>query len=118
MDLLLKSRGMRMSEHERRAAEKKVTRLEHLEPRAVRLELEFIAEKNRRLDGAKRIEGQLAIPRKTFRAHADGPDVDSALDRLMAKLERQIRDHHGKRRSRSSRKGNRLESAHIEPPET
>lgn len=117
MDVQLKSRGMRMTERERRAAEKKVSHLSHLEPRAIRIELEVITERNPRLDGARRIEGQLAIPRKTFRAHADGPDVESALDRLVDKLERQIRDHHGKRRSRGSRRSNRLESAHIEPPE-
>ena len=48
-------------------------------------------------DGLKMIKAALKIPRKTFRAHAEAPDVPTALDHVAEKLERQIRDHHGKR---------------------
>ncbi|MEX0755789.1 MAG: ribosome-associated translation inhibitor RaiA [Actinomycetota bacterium] len=111
MDLQLKGRGLRLTDQHRRAVDRKRERLERLEPRAVRLEVEIIAEKNPRLDGTKRAEASLVIPRKTFRAHADGPDVQTALSRAESKLERQIRDHHTKRRARMSRTANRLESA-------
>jgi ribosome-associated translation inhibitor RaiA len=40
----------------------------------------------------------LRIPRKTFRAHAEADEVPAAIDLVRAKLERQLRDHHGKKR--------------------
>jgi ribosome-associated translation inhibitor RaiA len=40
------------------------------------------------------------MPRKTFRAHADAPEVVVALDLVSERLERQIRDHHEKKRAR------------------
>ena len=81
MDVLLKGRGHRITEHERQAASKKFAHLEDQEPRAVRVEVEII-DQNPRLGGATRIEATFDIPRKTFRAHAEGPDVDSALDEV------------------------------------
>ena len=78
-----------------------------------RIDLEFIAEHYPRLDGLKRVEAALFIPRKTFRAHAEADDVPTALDRVADKLERQLRDHHGKRRASVHKAG--LESAHLNP---
>ena len=49
-----------------------------MEPRATRIDLEFIAEHYPRLDGLKRVEAALLIPRKTFRAHAEADDVPTA----------------------------------------
>ena len=71
-----------------------------LEPRATRIELEFILEKNPRRAHLMRLEGAIDTPRKTFRAHAEGPDHGKALDLLAERLERQLRDHHEKRRAR------------------
>jgi len=60
--------------------------------------LEVINEHHPRVDGLKRVEASLRIPRKTFRAHAEAEDVSTAMDRVRDKLERQLRDHHRKRR--------------------
>ncbi len=117
MDLVLKGRGTRITEHVRTAASHKLGRLSRLEPRATRMEIEVIAEHNPRRGGAKRIEASLEIPRKTFRAKAEGPDVEAALDQLAERLERQLRDHHGKKRNRVARAANRLESAGTSPRE-
>jgi ribosomal subunit interface protein len=100
MDVVVKGRGTRITDRIRGAAEHKLARLQRMEPRVTRIQVEVIAEPNPRQGGAKRVEAALETARKTFRAHAEAPDVDSALDRLAAKLERQLRDHHGKRRSR------------------
>jgi ribosomal subunit interface protein len=113
MDLRYTGRGIRVTEEMREAAEHKLAHLTHIEPRITRFEIEIIAEHNPRLDGSKRLEGTLVIPRKTFRAHGEAPDVQKALDQLVRRLERQIRDHHGKRRTRMFRKGDGLESAHA-----
>jgi len=117
MDLLLKGRGTRITERVRTAAAHKLGRLSRLEPRAIRMEIEVIAENNPRQGGAKRLEAALETPRKTFRAHAQAPDVESAFDLLAERLERQVRDHHGKRRTRVARPSDRLESAGTSPTE-
>ncbi len=97
MDLSFTGRGVPLSDDIRGQAEHKLARLERLEPRTMRLDLEFVAEHHPSPDGLKLIKAALKIPRKTFRAHAEAPDVLTALDHVAEKLERQIRDHHGKR---------------------
>jgi ribosomal subunit interface protein len=116
MELSLKGRGVRVTEQMRRSAERKLGRLSRMEPRLTRLEVEVIAERNPRLDGTRRVEAALHLPRKTFRAHAEARDVDGALDALAERLERQVRDHHGKRRRRPG-PSLRLESGPSGGPE-
>jgi putative sigma-54 modulation protein len=111
MELTYTGRELQVTDEIRSTAEHKLARLERMEPRTVRVDLEFIAEHHPRLDGVTRIEAAWHIPRKTFRAHAEADDVPSALDLVAEKLERQIRDHHGKRRASLHKAG--LESAHL-----
>ena len=112
MDLTFTGRGLPVTEDLREAAEHKLGRLGKLEPRAIAVDLEFINEHHPKLDGLKRVEASLRIPRKTFFAHAEAPEVFAALDDVVGKLERQVRDHHGKRRSRLHRG---LESVDLSP---
>ena len=100
MDVVVKGRGTRVTDRIRGSAQHKLARLERIEPRATRVDIQVIAEPNAQRVLARRVEAAVATPRKTFRAHAEAGDVDSAIDRLVDKLERQIRDHHGKRRAR------------------
>jgi ribosome-associated translation inhibitor RaiA len=86
-----------------------------MEPRALRLDLEIINEHHPAPDALKRIEAALYTPRKTFRAHAEARDVPSALDDVVHRLERQLRDHHGKRRTLLHRGNGSIESAHPSP---
>jgi putative sigma-54 modulation protein len=113
MELTFTGRDLHVTSRMRETAGHKLARLERMEPRTVRIDLEFIAEHYPTLDGVKRIEAALHIPRKTFRAHAEADDVPTALDRVADKLERQLRDHHGKRRASLHRAG--LESAPPSP---
>ncbi len=112
MDLTYTGRGVQVTEEMRETAEHKLARLGRMEPRTTRIDLTFINEHHPKPDGLKRVEAALRIPRKTFFAHAEAPDVPSALDDVAEKLERQLRDHHGKRRGRKHRG---LESAHVNP---
>jgi ribosomal subunit interface protein len=104
MELTFTGRGLQVTDELRETAEHKLAPLARMEPRTTRVELEFIAEHYPRLDGVKRVEAQLVVPRKTFRAHAEADDVPTAIDRVVERLERQLRDHHGKRRSRMLRR--------------
>jgi ribosomal subunit interface protein len=113
MDVVVKGRGTRVTDRIRGSAEHKLARLQRMEPRVTRIQIEVIAEPNPRQGGAKRVEAALQTARKTFRAHAEASDVESAFDRLAEKLERQLRDHHSKRRARLSSAGKGVPS--IEP---
>jgi ribosomal subunit interface protein len=108
-----KGRGIRLTDEIKRTAEHKLSRLGRMEPRATVLEIEIIARRNPRLHDAFLVEGALVIPRTTFRAHAEAPDVPSAVDRLAERLERQVRDHHSRRRTRPAGRSDGLESAHA-----
>jgi len=56
MDLVLNGRGTRITDRVREVAEHKLGRLERMEPRVTRLQIEIISEKNPRLGGAHRVE--------------------------------------------------------------
>jgi len=113
MDLQLKGRGTRITERLRQAVEHKLARLERLEPKLTRLQIEVISERSPRRGGARRVEAVADTPRKTFRAHADASEVEAALDLVADKLERQIRDHHQKRRARLIAGASRVKSAQV-----
>lgn len=110
MEVVLKGRGERITDPVRDMVDRKVRKLSRLEPRAVRVEVEIIPERNPRLDGAKRVEARLDIPKKSFRAHAEDRDLETAVDETVERLERQLRDFRGKRRADHRHAGNRLES--------
>jgi ribosomal subunit interface protein len=103
MDLSFTGRGVQVTEDIRLAAERKLAPLERIEPRTTRIELEVINEHHPNFDGLKRVEAALVIPRKTFRVHAEGGDVPTAIDRVKDKLERQLRDYHGRKRPKNRR---------------
>ncbi|MEX0984631.1 MAG: ribosome-associated translation inhibitor RaiA [Actinomycetota bacterium] len=98
MEMTYTGRGVDVTDEIRATAEHKLAPLARIEPRISLLALEVINEHHPRPDGQKRVEAALRIPRKTFRAHAEAQDVPSAIDLVREKLERQLRDHHGRRR--------------------
>jgi ribosomal subunit interface protein len=118
MDLHLIGRGTRITDQLRQTAEHKLARLERMDPKLSRLEIEVISEKNPRQGGVRRVEAVADTPRKTFRARADAPEVEAALDVIAEKLERQIRDHHKKRRARLIAGASRVKSAQATPERT
>jgi putative sigma-54 modulation protein len=100
MDLTFVGRGLPITDELREAAHHKLSKLERIEPRVQRIDLEFSSEHHRTFDGIRRVEASLRIPRKTFRASMEATDVQASLDGVADKLERQLRDHHGRRRTR------------------
>jgi ribosomal subunit interface protein len=115
MELVVRGRGVRVTEQLRGTVRRKLDKLARIEPRAVRVEVEVISERNPRQDGAKRMEATLETPRHTFRARAQARDVDLGLDQLVERLERQVRDHREKRRNQILDGANRLKSARTSP---
>jgi ribosomal subunit interface protein len=106
MDLVLKGRGIRITDKVRLAAEHKLRRLDRRRrPLVQRLEVEVIGERNPRIGQSHRVEIACETPHHTFHAAGAGPDVDTALDSVVARLERQIATYRSKRATRSSAKG-------------
>ena len=115
MELVLKGRGVRITDQIRNTTEHKLAKIARLEPRVTRVEVELIEERDRRTGASHRVEVAADTSRQVFRAEGAGPDVESALDQVVGHLERQISHHRGKLRDRWTRKGNRLQSPRTSP---
>jgi ribosomal subunit interface protein len=109
MDVVVKSRHCDVTEEFRAYVAEKITRLEKLDDRVIRVEVELSAERNKRQhDQASRVEITVRTKGPVVRAEAAAEDkpaaFDLALDKLMAQLRRAAdrkRVHHGQRSPRS-----------------
>ncbi len=110
MELTFTGRGLPITDELRQAAHHKLDRLQRLEPRVMRIDLKISGEHHPTSDGVKRVEASMRMPRKTFRAEVEANDVHGGLDGVAEKLERQLRDHHGRRRARFLRPRRSLKS--------
>jgi ribosomal subunit interface protein len=100
LDLILKGRGVRITEQIRMLAEHKLSKIERLDRRAQRLEVEIFEERNPRLGGSHRVELTCDSVRYVYRAQGAGPDVNTALDQGVERLERQISSRRGRLKNR------------------
>lgn len=100
MEVIVKGRGARVTDQIRRTAEHKLAKLARFDPRVQRVEVEIIDEGNPRIGGGHRVEVACDSARTVFRAGGSGPDIESALDQAVQRLERQITGHRGKLRDR------------------
>jgi ribosomal subunit interface protein len=109
MDVVVKCRHCSVSEAFRAYVEEKITKLEKLNDRLIRVEVEISAERNKRQhDQASKVEITLRTKGPVVRAEAAAEDkpaaFDLALDKLMAQLRRAAdrkRVHRGLRSPRS-----------------
>ncbi len=109
MDLVLKGRGLRITDYLRTSVEHKLAKLARLHRGPARVEVQVTME-NPRIDGGHRVDVAYSTRRKTFRAEGSGRDVEIALDRVTERLERQMSTYRSKLKDRLTRRGNRLQS--------
>jgi len=103
MDLVLRGRGVRITDKIRHAAEHKLGKLDRKRrPVVQRLEVEIIGERNPRIGESHRVEVACRTAHHTFRAAGAGSDVEVALDRVVDRLQRQISDYRSKRTPRKT----------------
>ncbi len=100
MNLVWKGRGERVSPQTKRRLERKLVRLERLEPRVDLVEVEVTREASPRIDGGLRVEASCRAARRTYRATGTGNDIDVALDRAVERLARQVKQRHDRMRAR------------------
>jgi ribosomal subunit interface protein len=109
MDVVVKSRHCNPSDQFRSYVSEKITRLEKLNDRVIRVEVEVSQERNKRQhDQASRVEITLLTKGPVIRAEAAAEDklaaFDLALDKLMAQLRKAAdrkRVHRGQHSPRS-----------------
>ena len=109
MDVVVKARHCTVTEQFRAYVAEKITRLEKLDDRVIRVEVELSAERNKRQhDQASRVEITVRTRGPVVRAEAAAEDksaaFDLALDKLMAQFRKAAdrkRVHHGQHSPRS-----------------
>jgi ribosomal subunit interface protein len=103
VDIIFKGRRTDVPERFRRYAETKLGKLERLDRRAIRVDVEVSAERNpRQADRRQRVELTIASPGPVIRAEAAADDRYAALDRACAKLEERLRRSSDRRKTHSS----------------
>lgn len=99
MDIVVKGRGTEVSDKFRQHATDKLAKVERLDHRIYRLEVELHEEHNPRLSSVKdRVEVTCLSKGPVIRAEAASTDPYAALDLALAKLESRLRRAADKRR--------------------
>lgn len=103
MDIIFKGRRTEVQDQFRKHASAKLGKLEKLDHKAIRIDVEVCRERNPRQSGRReRIELTIRSRGPVIRAEAAADDRYVALDRALAKLEERLR-RSGSRRRKSAR---------------
>jgi ribosomal subunit interface protein len=101
VDIIFKGRHTDVLERFRRHAAAKLSKIERLSARAIRVDVEVSAERNPRQSGRKeRVELTITSPGPAIRAEAAAEDRFAALDMALAKLESRLRRANDRRKGR------------------
>ena len=99
MDIVVKGRHTEITERFRRHAAEKLAKVEHLDPKVIRIDVEVCREHNPRLaDRCERIELTCRSKGPVIRAEAAADDPYAALDLAWGKLEARLRRAADRRR--------------------
>jgi ribosomal subunit interface protein len=120
VDLILKGREVRITDHIRRAVEHRLGRVVRLDQRVRLMEVEVIGDLNPRTGGRYRVEVSCQTGRHVLRAHGVGNEVGVAIDEVAERLERQLVENRDRQRSRATSGARRLQASPpgpvAEPP--
>ena len=101
MDIIFKGRHTDVLERFRKHATAKLTKIERLNAKAIRVDVEVSAERNPRQSGRKeRVELTITSSGPAIRAEAAAEDRFAALDMALAKLESRLRRANDRRKGR------------------
>ncbi len=101
MNIIFKGRRTDVQERFRRHASAKLGRIERLDSKAIRVDVEVTAERNpRQADRRERVELTIRSRGPVIRAEAAADDRYVALDRALAKLEGRLRRSGDRRKSK------------------
>jgi putative sigma-54 modulation protein len=103
MHVIVKGRNTHVSTHLKELATHKLEKVQRFFGTIITMEIEFSEEHNPRIADKHTVEVVLTTNARTFRAAASGPDPSSAIDKVLAKLESQVKRLKGKFVRRGSR---------------
>ena len=104
MDIIFRSRRTNIPERFREHAEGKLAKIEKLDPKATRIDVEVTKEPNPRQSGRReRVELTIVSPGPVIRAEACADDRYTALDLAFAKLEARLRRACDRRKAHGDR---------------
>lgn len=91
MQVIVKGRHTHIPAALKEQATQKLEKVGRFLDRIQTLEIEFTEEHNPRISDKHTVEVTLVTKAHTLRAHASGPDPQSAVDRVLAKIEAQVK---------------------------
>jgi putative sigma-54 modulation protein len=100
MQVTVKGKNVDVPERVRDRATRKLSKISRFDDRILTMDVEFSEERNPRVADQHRVEVTCTTKAHLIRAEASGTDPVSAIDRVVDRLERQVKKLKGQRTSR------------------
>ena len=115
MEFIIKSRNIELDEKIKSYAERKIkNKIVKILDNVIKLEIKFIFEKNPRINLNNLIEVTVFTAGAVIRATDSGTDVFEAVDKVISKLERQVKKYREKLISKGRKSNNRKKAGEPE----
>jgi putative sigma-54 modulation protein len=115
VEFIIKSRNIELDEKIRNYAERKIkNKIVKILDKVIKLEIKFIFEKNPRINLNNLIEVTIFTAGAVIRATDSGTDVFEAVDKVISKLERQVKKYREKLISKGRKNNNRKKAGEPE----
>jgi ribosomal subunit interface protein len=101
MHLTVKGRNVDVPDKLRAHAEQKLSKVQRFDDRILSMDVEFSEERNPRVTDAHKVEVTVTTKARVVRAQASAHDPNAAVDRVIDRLERQIKKLKGRRVDRT-----------------
>jgi ribosomal subunit interface protein len=101
MQVTVKGKNTDVPERLRARAEHKLAKLQRFDDRILAMDVEFSEERNPRVADPYRVEVTLTTKSGLVRAHASATDPAAAVDRVVDRLQRQVKKLKGRRVDRT-----------------
>ncbi len=118
MNLILSGRGVDLDDSLRKYATEKLTKVQRLFDRIIKMEVHLDHERNPRVHDPERVEVTVKTATQTLRVHGEGIDHFAAIDVASDRLEAQLRRVKGRLEARVHRNGTKGDVRTDEPEET
>ena len=97
MHVTVKGRNTEVSRALRARAERKLSKVQRFDGRILAMDVEFSEERNPRIAGTHHVEVTLTGPHQVVRAQASATDPTAALDQVVERLQRQVKERKDRR---------------------
>jgi len=114
MNLILSGRGVDLDDSLREYATEKLTRVQRLFDRIIKMDVHFDHERNPRVKDPERVEVTVKTATQLLRVHGEGLDHFAAIDVAADRLEAQLRRVKGRLEDRHHRNGDRPEPVTVD----